>query len=452
MVHCTTPKQTITPEEARAIAKEAYIYGNPLVDNYRIIHAYFVDQNNPEYKAPFNQIKNIPKVYTPEDKAVQTPNSDTPYSMACMDLRAEPIVVTIPAIEENRYFSVQLVDGYTFNFHYMGSRTTKNSGGNYLFVGPDWQGETPEGFNDVIRTETQFVVTIIRTQLFEPTDLENVRKIQSGYQVQPLSTYLKQNAPAQPAAINFLTPLTKEQQQTNLLFFNQLNFWLQFSATHSSEKELMERFAKIGVGAGKEFNPETLSPAIKEAMLKGVQDAWKELEDLKEGDIKNGKVTSGDLFGTRDHLKNNYLYRFAGAAMGIYGNSKEEAMYAFYQADANGQTLDGSTHRYTLTLNPNDLPPVHSFWSFTMYEMPSSLLTPNPINRYLINSPMLPQLKRNADNSITLYIQTDSPGEDKESNWLPTPNGPFAVVLRLYWPTIEAINGNWKQPELNPIK
>ncbi len=445
-------KPIVTAVEARVIAKEAYIYGNPLVDNYRIIHAYFVDQNNPEYKAPFNQIKNIPKVYTPEDKAIQTPNSDTPYSMACLDLRAEPVVVTLPPIKEDRYFSVQMVDGYTHNFHYMGSRTTGNGGGNYLFVGPDWKGEIPAGFKDLIRSETQFVLTIVRTQLFEPAELENVINIQKGYQIQPLSQYLKQAAPAQPQQVELIKPLSKEDQQGNLLFFKQLNFWLQFCATHESEKALMERFAKIGVGAGKEFDPEKFSPEIKEAIAEGMKDAWKELESMKENEIKSGKVTSGDLFGTREFLKNNYLYRFAAAALGIYGNSKEEAMYPFYLADANGKPLDGATNRYTLTLKENELPPVNSFWSFTMYELPSSLLVANPINRYLINSPMLPQLKRNADKSITLYVQNESPGKDKESNWLPAPKGPFQLVLRLYWPKPEAVNGTWKQPPLMPVQ
>ncbi len=183
-----------------------------------------------------------------------------------------------------------------------------------------------------------------------------------------------------------------------------------------------------------------------------MKDAWQELEALKINEIKTGKVTSGSLFGTREFLNNNYLYRFAGSDLGIYGNSKEEAMYPLYQADANSMPLDGATTRYTLTLKEDELPPVNSFWSFTMYEMPSSLLTANAINRYLINSPMLPKLKRNADKSITLYIQHESPGKDKEANWLPAPNGPFALVLRLYWPKPEAMNGTWKQPPLQPVQ
>src|SRR6185369_13886552 len=150
----TTRAADITPEEARAIAKEAYISGFPMVDSYRIQYAYFVDKQNPEYKVPWNQIKNIPRVYTPDDKAVQTPNSDTPYSMVGMDLRPEPIVLTVPTIDKERYFSIQLIDLYTHNFGYIGSRATGDDGGSFLTAGPGWQGEMPPGVKQVIRSET----------------------------------------------------------------------------------------------------------------------------------------------------------------------------------------------------------------------------------------------------------------------------------------------------------
>ncbi|MDM7922508.1 MAG: DUF1254 domain-containing protein, partial [Pyrinomonadaceae bacterium] len=171
----------ITPEQARAIAKEAFVYGFPMVDNYRIEYASYVDDKNPEFKAPWNQIRNIPRVYTPDDKVVQTPNSDTPYSMLGMDLRAEPIVITVPVIEGDRYFSVQLVDAYTHNFDYIGTRTTGNDGGNFLIAGPNWNGEAPEGIKKVIRSETELVIGLFRTQLFSPEDLDNVKKVQAGY-------------------------------------------------------------------------------------------------------------------------------------------------------------------------------------------------------------------------------------------------------------------------------
>src|SRR3984885_992887 len=177
----------VTPAEARAIAKEAYIYGFPLVDNYRVEYAYFVDRESPEFKAPWNQITNIPRVFTPADTAVQTPNSDTPYSWAGLDLRAEPIVLTLPQIEKERYYSVQLTDAYTFNFAYLGSRTTGNGGGSYLIAGPNWEGPAPQGVKKVIRSETELVIVVYRTQLFNPADIDNVKKVQAGYKVQPLS-------------------------------------------------------------------------------------------------------------------------------------------------------------------------------------------------------------------------------------------------------------------------
>ena len=180
-VSTSVQAQDVTAAEARAIAKEAYIYGFPMVDNYRIQHAYFVDTKNPEYKAPWNQLVNIPRVYTPADTAIQTPNSDTPYSLVGMDLRAEPIVLTVPPIEKDRYFSVQLIDAYTFNFAYIGSRATGNDGGSFLIAGPGWKGETPKGVKKVIRSETEFVLAVYRTQLFNPDDLDNVKKVQAGY-------------------------------------------------------------------------------------------------------------------------------------------------------------------------------------------------------------------------------------------------------------------------------
>jgi hypothetical protein len=201
---------SVTPEEARAIAKEAYIYGFPLVDHYRIQYSYFQDKNDPNYKTSWNQLINIPRVYTPEDTAIQTPNSDTPYSFIGMDLRTEPMVLTVPKIEKERYFSVQFIDAYTHNFAYVGSQTTGNDGGSYLIAGPSWNGDTPEGIAEVIRSETEFVFGAFRTQLFSPADLDNVKKVQAGYKVQPLSAFLGQTPPDAAPPIDFIKPLTPD--------------------------------------------------------------------------------------------------------------------------------------------------------------------------------------------------------------------------------------------------
>jgi hypothetical protein len=438
----------VTPTEARAIATEAYTYGYPMVDSYRILNAYFVNRESSEFKAPWNQLLNIPRVYTPDDKAVQTPNSDTPYSMVGMDLRAEPIVLTVPPIEKNRYFSIQLIDLYTHNFDYIGSRATGNNGGSFLIAGPGWKGETPRGVKKVVRSETNLVLAVYRTQLFNPGDLDNVKKVQEGYKAQPLSAFLGQPAPPAASAIDFVKPLTPDTQKTSLEFFNILNFALQFCPTNSSEQELMSRLARIGVGAGKTFDPGKLSPDMKKAIADGMADAWTDQAALKKR-IDAKELTSGDMFGTREDLKNNYAYRMAGAVLGIYANSKEEAMYPAYTVDSAGQALDAARNRYTIHFEPGQFPPVHAFWSLTMYELPASLLTANPLNRYLLNSPMLSQFKLDGDGGVTLLIQNESPGADKEPNWLPAPKGPFFMAMRLYWPKEEALTGKWTAPPLN---
>ena len=441
---------SITLDEARAIAKEAYIYGFPIVDNMRIQYGYFVDQESPEYKGTYNQIFNIPRVYTPEDKVVQTPNSDTPYSWIGLDLRVEPIVVTVPPIEKDRYWSLQLIDLYTHNFDYLGSRATGNDGGSFAIVGPNWQGETPVGIKKVIRCETQIALGLFRTQLYDPSDLENVKQIQQQYRVQPLSTFLGQPTPTAAPAIDFPKPLTPEAQRTSIEFFDLLKFYLQFCPTHPLEVELMERFTRINIGAGKDFTA-VLSPEMKNAVENGIADAWQTFNENKKVNVDTGKLTAADGFGTREFLQNNYLFRMTSAALGIYGNSKEEALYPAYYMDSEGQKLNGA-NRYTVRFEPGQLPPANAFWSITMYELPASLLVANPIDRYLINSPMLPHLQRDDDQGITLYIQNESPGKDKESNWLPAPTGPFWVTVRLYWPKAEALNGTWKLPPMQRVK
>lgn len=445
----TSHAAPITPDEVSAIAKEAYIYGYPMVDSYRIQYDYFVDEKAPEYKGPWNVIHNIPRVYTPADKAIQTPNSDTPYSFLGADLRTEPLVLTVPEFPKDRYYSIQFIDAYTFNFAYAGSRTTGNEAGNIMLAGPNWKGEKPQGIKEVIQSETEINTLLYRTQLFDPSDLDNVKRIQSEYKVQPLSQFLGQPAPAPAPAIDYIKPISQEAQKSSLELFNILNFILQFCPTDPSEKELMARFAKIGIGAGKTFDPAALSPEMKQAFEEGIGDAWKEFADGAKL-LAEGKITAGDVFGTRASMKNNYLYRWL-ATLGIWGNSKQEAMYPIYWADASGQKLNGA-NRYTLHFPKGKLPPAHAFWSLTMYQLPESLLVDNPINRYLINSPMLPKLKMDADGGLTLYIQHESPGKDLESNWLPAPKGPFSAYLRIYWPAEAALNGSWTAPKLQTAK
>jgi len=437
------------PADARTIAKEAYIYGFPMVDSHRIQYSYHVDSANPEYKGPWNELRNVARVFTPDDKAIQTPNSDTPYSFIGYDLRAEPLVFTVPKIDKGRYYSLQFIDLYTQNFAYVGSRTSGNDGTTVLLAGPDWNGEAPKGIDQVIRSETQLGNVIYRTQLFGPGDLGNVKKVQAGYKVEPLSSFLGQPAPPPAPPIDFIKPLTAQDERTSPEFFNVLNFLLRYSPTVPSETALMQRFGTLGIGPQGSFDVATLSPGTLQAIKDGMADAWKE-HDEQKARLERGEITSGDLFGTREHLKNNYLNRMVAATSGIYGNSREEALYPPLAVDASGQRLDGA-NKYVVRFAPGQLPPVNAFWSLTMYEMPASQLVANPINRYLINSTMLPALRRDPDGGVTIRVQNASPGKEHEANWLPSPKGPFVMAMRLYWPKEEALDGSWKAPKAERV-
>lgn len=439
--------QAPTPEQVRAIAKSAYTYGFPMVDTYRVQYSYFADKAGPEYKGAWNQIHNTARVYTPEDKAIQTPNSDTPYSFLGADLRAEPLVLSVPAVDAGRYYSLQFIDGYTYNIAYVGSRATGNGAGNYLLAGPNWRGATPPGIERVIRSSTELAFVLYRTQLFGPADIENVKKIQAGYQVRPLSGFLKQPPPPPAPPIDFVAPLSAQDERTSPKFFEILNFAMKFAPAQPAEEVMRQRFATIGIGPDGTFRADKLTPENRKAVEAGMADAWAAFETFKKDKLDTGEVTSAQLFGTASDLKGNYLYRMAAAVLGIYGNTAAEAIYPMFSNDSTGAPLTGANN-YTLRFAPGQLPPVNAFWSATVYEMPQSLLVANPINRYLINSAMLPTLIKDPDGGITLNLQNKSPGPAREANWLPTPAGPFSVAMRLYWPKPAALDGTWKAPQV----
>jgi len=448
----------LTPAETKAIAEDGFIYGLPLVMNYAIMNEYAVDKNTSQFKAPFNQIKNEPRLYTYKDTAVLSPNSDTPYSLAWLDLRAEPVVITVPKVEKERYYSAQLIDGNLYNDGYIGSRATGSEAGSYAVVGPDWQGDKPEGVGKVFHSTTPFMLVVFRTQLFNPEDMPNVEKIQAGYNVQTLSAFQGKPAPAAAPTIDFL-PATSAGVKTH--FWNYLNAALNYIPPSAKDQDIRAKLALIGVGPGKTFDLNNLSPEQQQALVEG----------MKAGDAKVTKFVAdgatdvngwqvGSLWGDSNFYDGDWLKRAGGARAGIYGNDDVEAMYLLSRTDAKGQTLDGSKHNYTLTFPAGSLPPVKAFWSITMYYSDSQLLVENPINRYLINSAMVPDMKKNADGSLTIYMQHESPGKNKESNWLPAPDGPIYLALRMYWPTpasdassvLPPGKGSWGPPGIVQVK
>jgi hypothetical protein len=437
-------------------AAQAYIYGFPMVDLYRIEAAYFFFPRSPAFKAPVNTLYNTPNVYTPADTTVQTPNTDTPYSFAMLDLRTQPYVLTLPKIEKNRYYSVQLVDQYTFNFAYLGTRATGNGGGHFLIAGPGWKGATPPGITKVVRAQTDFVLAILRTQLFNVKDLDNVHRVQAGYKLAALSTFAKTPAPPEAPKVRWTLPLSADApasdgfnpkawlesvlmppERTSPKFFDVLSFVLQFCPTDPSEVALRKHFATIGIEPGRFQAP---AGVTNDDLVAGMAAGQKQIDTARAA-----AKSANDLFGTRASMKNNYLDRAAGAQLGILGNTSSEAVYLNLDRDDKNQVLTGEK-KYTIHFAKDGLPPVNAFWSITMYDLPKQLLVANPIDRYLINSPMLPSLKRDADGGLTIYLQHESPGAALESNWLPAPAGPFMAVLRAYYPQQAVIDGSWKLP------
>ncbi|MBY3142883.1 DUF1254 domain-containing protein [Rhizobium laguerreae] len=441
--------------EAKDIAEEGFIYGLPLVMNYAVMQEFAVDRNSGQFKAPFNEINNMHQVASPADTAVITPNSDTPYSILWLDLRAEPMVISVPTVEKERYYSVQLIDGNTYNFGYIGSRTTGSEPGSYLVVEPDWKGGKPDGIKQVFTSSTPFVFANFRTQLIDAEDMANVEKVQAGYKAQPLSAFLKQPAPPAAPTIEFL-PATTAGIKKN--FFEYLDVALQFVPETSRDKDIRAKLARIGIGPGKTFEFKDLPLEHKAEMLVGMKQGDDKIDKwLATGNKPINGWNVSSLLGDEAFFNGDWLMRSGAAKAGLYGNDAAEAMYPFTRTDASGKPLDGSKHKYTITFPPGQLPPVHSFWSVTMYDGKSQFLVKNPINRYLINSPMLPGMKKNEDGSLTLYVQKDSPGADKEANWLPAPDGTIYLVMRLYWPKTEAPSilpagkGTWQPPGVKRV-
>ena len=381
-----------------------------------------------------------------------TPNSDTPYSFVWADLRAEPLVITVPQIDPKRYYSVMMVDGNTFNYAIIGTRTTGSGAGNFMIVGPKWQGATPAGIKKVLRSSTEFSLILFRTQLFSPQDMPNVEKVQAGYQARTLSAFTGKPAPAAAPKIDWpaINP-----ELTRTLFFEYLDLVMDFAPPSPEEATIRAKLARIGVGTKGKFDPNAPPPEVRAAIAEGMKAGSDKVDARVKtlGSESNGWRVSSP-FGNRAFFNGDWLLRAAGARAGIYGLNAEEATYPMTRITADGSPLDSAKHKYTITFPKGQLPPVRAFWSLTMYDGKTQFLVANPLDRYLINSPMLGDMKFGADGSLTIYVQKDSPGKDRESNWLPAPDGPIFMAMRLYWPKTEPPSilppgkGAWRPPKV----
>jgi hypothetical protein len=425
-------------DSARAIARDAWIYGYPMFYNYKTIYLYGINNNYSDYAGGFNKFKNYAKMFTPADTSIVTPNDDTPYSWAMLNLATEPVILHVPEIN-NRYYVMQLIDLYTYNFAYVGTRATGNKAGNYMIAGPNWHGEKPAGVDKVFKSETDLVTILGRTELKGESDIPNIKTIQSQYKLIPLHEFTKQLA---PAVVKFDLPLPvwKDKDYSSIAFIGVLNSLLQYASVHPSETALRKRFASIGIEPGLSTGKIKYSKEVVDAINQGIKEGQ---QALAKSEAKTN--SSINLFGTREDLHNNYVTRATAAAMGLFGNTKEEAVYTGSIKDNAGKYLTG-TSKYTLTFTKDQIPPVKYFWSITMYTIPQRYLVKNPINRYSIGD-RTKGLKYEKDGSLIFYLQSTSPGKDNEANWLPSPAvGPFNYVVRLYGPKDAVTNGVWKQP------
>lgn len=429
-------------DDLRAIAREAWIYAYPLLMHYQTMHKQILNPQAAEYVGGFNHFRHYGELYTPKNREIVTPNNDTPYSWAWLDLRSEPQVLSVPAVAADRYYVHQLVDQYTHNFGYVGVLSRGREAGDYLIAGPHWRGEIPAGIKAVLRSETELVMILGRTALRNADDLPAVRTLQQQYRLHALHEYLGSLPPEAAPAIPWLAWESSSGLGPN--FIRYLNQILALCPPHPSEQALRARFARIGIVPGQAFDFAALSTEQRQALIAGIDDAQAQLKTAS-GKVRN---TFG-LFGSREAMRNNYLNRALAAAVGIYGNSVEEAFYTGSANDHQGRPLQGG-QRYQLRFAPGQLPPVSAFWSLTLYDLPDRQLVANPINRYSLSS--RDRLQVDVDGGLTLLIQSAAPLIGAQSNWLPAPrSGAFSLILRLYGPQRQVIEQRWTMPGIERI-
>lgn len=445
---CTTPataqKTPLTAEEARAIAKDAYTFGFAFVANYRVFIAPLLEKNPIMMGAEFNEFAHMRDLFPPETR--DTTQRDTVFSLGIIDLRREPVVISVPDVPAGQAYMLQMGDTSTESLPYISTNTTDNKAGDYVLVGPDFQGYlVADRFDGVITTRGHFVVMLGRTVLFDPTNLGPVHAIQDGMHMRPLSQFMGTEPPAEPTPIEFLT--WDDERAAGLGVFDYINMALVWHPPAIHEVEAMASFAKIGVIPGQPFSTDGLSTDVIAAIEEGIADAKQEIQawvDQPPAMVGSWNWSLDDIsrFGT------DYLTRAAISLKNIYPNAPDHAIYGQASRDADGQPLTGQ-HVNTIRFEGGELPPVNWFWSVTMYDSETTAMYPNDAERYNIGD-RTSGLVYGDDSSLTIYMSHDAPDDPSErANWLPAPAGEYYVVLRLYGAKPEVSSGKWTPP---PIK
>jgi len=435
---------TLTPEEAQAIATDAYVYFYPLLT--MDITRQQLTNTEPKPGAiggPMNSFANIAEFPPADMRVVVRPNFDTLYSSGWVDLTKEPMIVSAPDTD-GRYYLLPMLDMWTDVFASPGWRTTGTEAGDFLVTPPGWTGTVPDGMSH-IPAPTPYVWIIGRTKTDGPSDYAAVNKIQDGYKITPLSQWGK--TPVAPEvkidpSIDMKTP-PKIQVDTMAgdKYFAYAAELLKLHPTHITDQPIIARLKQLGFEPGKSFDAATADPAVRKA-IESAPAAGQQLMKWKVATlarVANGWSMNTDTMGV---YGNYYLKRAIVSQLGLGANLPEDAIYPLNLADSTGQPLDGA-HGYTLHFDKGDLPPVDAFWSVTLYDN-EGFQVANPLNRFAVSSWM--PFVYNPDGSLDLYFQNESPGADKEANWLPAPKGPFNLTMRLYAPRSDALTGKWNPP------
>ncbi|WP_053385128.1 DUF1254 domain-containing protein [Leucobacter celer] len=432
-------ESSLTPAEARELAFEAYTYGFAIVENYRAMFGMCVWEGSPQY-AGFNRYLHGRELFDSSYDTVVNANNDTLYSTTFADLRAEPLVISVPPTGD-RYFVIQLVDMGTDNFAYIGTRETGPDGGDFLLVGPSFKGALPhDRFARVIVAPSQFVALATRTAIDGPEDLDGVTAIQEQLRIRPLSEFLGTRAAAAAPRIDF--PAYSPSVYGTAELFPLLNFLLQFHSIPLRENHLLRRLRAIGIGPYETFDVEKFEPDVRAGIEEGVAAAHHAIEE--RGNALGALIGGWQDIPPMGDYGDDYLFRSAVAWKFIYTNSPQEAIYPIAETDAEGEHLHGG-EEYVLHFPAGELPPVDAFWSITLYESASRLMTENAIGRYSIGD-RTPGIRYAEDGSLSLYIQHGSPGPDLESNWLPAPAGRFYLNARAYIPRPSFLDGSYRLP------
>ncbi|HVN97562.1 MAG TPA: DUF1254 domain-containing protein [Syntrophorhabdaceae bacterium] len=437
----------LNDRELSALANKAYVYSFPVYETYRIRYMTIYGLKNPTHGG-FNQFEHARKLGDHTFRTVTAPNNDTLYSSAWLNLSEEPLILSVPDTA-GRYYSMAFMDFYTNNFAYVGRRATGTKAGDYVVVGPQWEGPLPPGLT-VIKSPTNAVYLLGRILVDGEGDLPSVRRLQDQYGLTPLSVWTKTAVHKPPTPLT--NPPCAPDPKDPWNFFKIVNLGLTENPPPADEAPLMADFAKIGVGPNQTFDPDRFNPAQRRIILKAMADAS---EAIRRGFPQNPRLEKGWNYPSLQigNYGKNYQLRAAVALVGLFALEPKEAYYFGAQRDRDGNPLSGEK-RYRLHFNRGELPPVQAFWSLSMYEiMPDQrgFFADNPIHRYSIGD-RTRGLTFNPDGSLDIYMQRNSPGREKESNWLPTPAGRFRVSFRAYQPGQAILNGTYVMPGIESIE